>query len=83
MRRGKGKGCVVISNDFSMIIFPPTLKRVDLKRDVDARKKETSVWSSIRRNIGMRFPFPSWSKKIVAAGGEGREWRQKEMSAIG
>lgn len=33
----------MISNDFSMIIFSPTLKRVDLKKDEKERNKRVEL----------------------------------------
>ena len=70
----------MISNDFSMIIFSPTLKRVDLKKDEKERNKRVELDTEKHWNA---FSVPIVVEKIVAAGGEGREWRQKEMSAIG
>lgn len=66
MRRGKGKGCVVISNDFSMIIFSPTLKRVDLKKDEKERNKRVELDTEKHWN--------AFSVPIVVEKNRGRWW---------
>ena len=72
------------------------MKDVDLKKALmrkrkkeRKKKKKVATWRDRKRvevdaeKHWNAFSVPIVVEKIVATGGEGREWRQKEMSAIG